>query len=75
MAKQILIVDDENSVTRYLYRTLRDEKYALHIANCGKQALKVVRENHIDMVITDLKMPGMTGYELLNKIKGNYSGL
>lgn len=66
----ILIVDDEENVSRLLNKIFAKEGYITRIANNGNEALKVIDSNEIDIVISDIKMPGMTGIELLKKIRG-----
>lgn len=65
----ILIVDDENNVTNLLEKVFIKKSYATHKADCGEAALKVIDSHQVDLVITDIKMPGMTGIELISKIK------
>jgi DNA-binding NtrC family response regulator len=70
MKKQaILIVDDENNVTNLLEKVFVKVGYIVYKADCGEVALKVIDSHQIDVVITDIKMPGMTGIELISKIK------
>ncbi len=63
--KQILVVDDEPNLRRVLSAQLSRDGYDVHTAEDGEQALSVIRDNHIDLVITDLRMPKMDGMELL----------
>ena len=63
--KQILVVDDELNLRRVLSARLSRDGYDVHTAEDGEQALSVIRDNHIDLVITDLRMPKMDGMELL----------
>lgn len=72
MSKRILIVDDEESITRYLYRTLRDKKFEIEIANSGPEGLKILENKPIDLIISDMRMPEMTGFELLSIVKQIY---
>ena len=65
----ILIVDDEENVSKLLNKIFIKEGYITHTANNGEEALKVLDRNQVDIVITDIKMPGMTGIELLKHIK------
>lgn len=65
----ILIADDEINVTKLLEKVLVKEGYNTYIASCGSEALNIIYNNHIDIVITDIKMPGMSGIELLSEIK------
>lgn len=61
----ILIVDDEDGVRNALRRSLRKDPYDLHFAASGPEALEILAERSIDMVLSDHLMPGMTGLELL----------
>ncbi len=65
----ILIVDDEKNYRVVLEALLAPEGYEVLTAGAGREALKLVREADIDLVITDMKMPGMSGMELLEEIK------
>jgi two-component system, NtrC family, response regulator AtoC len=65
---QILVADDEPSMRTVLRAMLEHDGYEVHVAADGAEALAVIEENHIDIVITDLKMPGMDGMELLRQI-------
>ncbi|HMJ11446.1 MAG TPA: sigma-54 dependent transcriptional regulator [Polyangiaceae bacterium] len=66
--RRILIVDDEPSVRSGLEKLLAREGYAIDVADDGVGALAVLRERTPDLVITDLRMPNMDGYELLHRI-------
>lgn len=63
--EQILVVDDEANIRRVLSAQLAREGYEVHTAEDGEQALGVLREHHIDLVITDLRMPKVDGMEVL----------
>ncbi len=66
-AKQILIVDDEPNLRRVLGAQLSRDGYEIHQAADGREALECLRENHIDLLITDLRMPVLDGMGLLRK--------
>ena len=66
--KQILVVDDELNLRRVLRAQLERDGYDVHTAEDGEQALSLLREHHIDLVITDLRMPKVDGMELLRRI-------
>ncbi|MCB9227729.1 MAG: sigma-54 dependent transcriptional regulator [Chitinophagales bacterium] len=66
MAK-ILIVDDERSIRNTLKEILEYEKYKVDEAEDGAKGLKMIQENHYDVVILDIKMPKMDGIEVLEK--------
>ena len=66
--EKILIVDDEQSMVQFLSVLLKREGYDVRVAQSGAKALELLREDTADVVMTDLKMPGMDGVELLEKI-------
>jgi len=68
-ADKILVVDDEQSMTQFLSIVLRKEGYVVTAVNNGRDALEKVKADSYDVVITDIKMPGMDGIQLLNQIK------
>jgi two-component system response regulator AtoC len=63
--KQILVVDDEANLRKVLVAQLSSEGYDIHTANDGAEAKELLAEHHIDLVITDLRMPKVDGMELL----------
>ncbi len=65
----ILIVDDEKHYPMILGQVLEEEGYASLTATSGMEALDILNSQLIDLVLTDVKMPGMTGIDLLEKIK------
>jgi two-component system response regulator AtoC len=65
--KQVLIVDDEPNLRKILSAQLTRDGYDVMIAEDGEQGLSMLREHHIDMVITDLKMPKVDGMTLLKE--------
>ncbi len=65
----ILVVDDEEAVLRLFQRILKKKEYAVLMANKGKTALEQVERKRPNLVILDLKMPGMNGIEILRRIK------
>jgi two-component system NtrC family response regulator len=70
MAKgNILVVDDEVVICKSIQRILSPEGYEVKTALSGEEALEKISQESFDIVITDLKMPGMDGMELLAKIK------
>lgn len=73
--KNILVVDDEKAQREILEMILTTEGYAVTTASSGEAALKFVREHHFDLVLTDLKMTGMDGIELLGKLLGLESSI
>src|SRR6478735_11255410 len=70
MAKgRILVVDDEANARTALAELLRDEGYAVETAADGFKALPKLEEFSPDVVVTDLKMPGLSGLELMDKVR------
>ncbi|MDY6852528.1 MAG: response regulator, partial [Thermodesulfobacteriota bacterium] len=68
----ILCVDDEGNILSALKRSLRKEKYNLLLASSGTEALKVLSENEVQLVMSDQRMPGMDGTEFLSKVKEKF---
>src|SRR2546427_2641927 len=68
-AEKILVVDDEQSMAQFLAIVLRKEGYQVTTVNNGRDALEKVKTDNFDVVITDIKMPGMDGIQLLQGIK------
>jgi two-component system response regulator AtoC len=68
MAK-ILIVDDESFICENLERILKEEQYHTVIAQDGRTALGSIRDESIDLVFLDLKLPDISGIDILKKIK------
>ncbi len=64
----ILVVDDEKNIREGLGRSLEMDGYNILLAGNGKEGLELININEIDLVISDLKMPEMSGDELLEKI-------
>ena len=68
-AEKILVVDDEQSMTQFLSIVLRKEGFEVTAVSNGRDALERVKAENFDAIITDIKMPGMDGIQLLNHIK------
>ena len=66
---RILVVDDEASIRDVLAKALALDDYAVDLAEDGETALRLARATPYDLLITDLKMPGMDGIELQHRIK------
>lgn len=65
----ILVVDDEPNYQIVLAELLRDEDYEVFTADSGTAALPIVQDTDLDLVISDMKMPGMDGIEFMKRIK------
>ncbi|WP_028590077.1 response regulator [Paenibacillus massiliensis] len=70
--QNILFVDDSPMVLSLLERTLMQEAFIMHTANTPKEALQVLKEQPIDVVVSDLLMPGLDGLKFLRMIKEDY---
>ena len=66
--KSILVVDDEKSQREILEMILSGEGYDVTTASSGEAAMKFVADRHFDLVLTDLKMTGMSGLDLLKEL-------
>ncbi|MFO0664931.1 MAG: sigma-54 dependent transcriptional regulator [Polyangiaceae bacterium] len=73
--KQVLIVDDEPNLRKILAAQLSRDGYDVMTAEDGAEGLSLLRENHIDLVVTDLKMPKVDGMELLREALREAPGL
>lgn len=69
---KILVVDDEKNIRNGLARSLEMEGYDLFMAENGTEALKELLKTEVDLIISDLKMPGMGGEALLKKVVAQY---
>jgi DNA-binding NtrC family response regulator len=71
----ILIVEDEAKMRRLLELNLGEDGFTTFSAGDGEVGLKMLRENSIDLVLTDLKLPGMNGLEFLQAVKRQNAAL
>jgi two-component system, response regulator, stage 0 sporulation protein F len=67
--KKILVADDEMSIRLLYSEELKEEGYEVYLASNGREALEVVEKVPLDLVILDIKMPEMSGIEVLRQIK------
>lgn len=72
---RILVVDDDESLRRVTEVQLQQSGYDVLTAASGQEALDILQKRPADVVITDLKMPGMSGLELLMRIRTDYPEL
>lgn len=72
MDRTILLVDDEENITSALTRVLRREGYNILRANSGKEGLALLDQHRVGVIISDQRMPEMTGTEFLSKVRELY---
>ena len=69
MSKKIMIVDDEHDVVDAVRTMLEAEGYEVVSAYSGKECLRKLKEEKVDLLLLDIRMPGMDGWEVLRKLK------
>ncbi len=69
MEQTLLIVDDEENILRSLKRLLHSDGYRILTANRGKEALELIEKHKVAVIVSDQRMPEMSGIELINKAK------
>lgn len=67
--KKVLIVEDEAPLALALGNTLQQEGYAVTTAQDGEEGLRVALQMHPDVILADLKLPKMTGIDMIKKIR------
>jgi HD-like signal output (HDOD) protein len=75
MAKCLLFVDDEENVLSSLKRAFFDTDYEILFATGGLKALDIIRNEKVDMVVSDMRMPGMDGYSFLQIVREEYPSI
>jgi two-component system cell cycle response regulator len=68
----ILVVDDEESIREVIEEAIQHVGYACSTAASGEEALRFLEENHVDVVISDIRLPGLNGFELTEIVKKKY---
>lgn len=71
-SRVLLLVDDEKNILAALNRLLRQDKYHILTASSGEDALQILSSTAVDVIVSDQRMPGMTGVEFLRIAKGLY---
>lgn len=72
MNRTLLLVDDEENILRALKRLLRRDGYTILTANGGRQGLELLQSNDVGVIISDQRMPEMSGVEFLSQVKEEY---
>jgi two-component system, response regulator, stage 0 sporulation protein F len=75
MSEKVLIVDDQYGIRILLNEVLQKEGYDTYQAANGLQALEIVQENVPDLILLDMKIPGMDGIEILKRVKALYPNM
>ena len=70
-APQIMVVDDDQDTVAILARHLQREGFVPIEANSGAQCLKLVQENEVDVILLDLMMPDMDGFQVVRELRAN----
>ena len=68
-----MVVDDDQDIVKLITKSLRFEQFEAIPAYSGKEALSILKENHIDFVVLDIMMPEMDGLEVCRNIRNNYN--
>ena len=71
MSKRLLVVDDEPNLLRAVAACLKAEDYEVRTARSGHEALLQLAESVPDLIISDIRMPGMDGYRLARQLRGS----
>ncbi len=71
MLKRLLVVDDEPNLLQAVAAVLRDERFEIETARSGRDALVAVARNLPDLIVSDVRMPGMDGFQLARKLRAS----
>ncbi|MDI1241895.1 MAG: response regulator transcription factor [bacterium] len=69
MSRRLLIVDDEPNLLRAVAAVLRDESFDVKTARSGREALTMIAQDPPDLIVSDVRMPGIDGYELARRLR------
>ena len=72
-AKKLLLVEDEEELVKIVETYFRDEGYDVRIAMNGEEGLRVLKEFHPDIIVSDVKMARMDGFEFYEHLRNNPS--
>jgi len=71
MAKSIVVADDDPDILSIVSMSLEMQGYEVHKATNGREAVDQVHAHHPDLIILDMMMPVMSGYEAITELKGD----
>jgi DNA-binding NtrC family response regulator len=74
-SKTVLFVDDDERMLASLRRAFIDEPYTTLLAHGAREAIDLLEKNEVDVLVTDLRMPDMSGLDLLEIVKSEYPGI
>ena len=72
---RLLIIDDDEDVRLLLRDLLEESDYEVQVAQCGEDALKMIRMSTYDLIVTDLRLTGMHGLEVIKEVKAIDAGI
>jgi len=68
----ILIVDDETDILNLFRELLSRQGYSVFTAESGEEALEILNRHSVDLLLADLKMPGLNGFRLIQQVRRNF---
>ncbi len=71
---KILVADDEAMMRNLILKILESEGYQVSVVSSADEALEKLKDETYDLLLTDVKMPGMTGFDLLKQVKVEWPG-
>lgn len=73
--KKILVVDDEPGIRDLMFDSLEEEGYCILLASNGEIAITILNDNKFDLIVTDVHMPVMDGFDFILECKQNYDNI
>src|SRR5712692_459797 len=67
---RILLVEDERRVASFVCRALRENAYAVDLAETGEKALEMAKETPYDSILLDVRLPGLSGIQVCRELRG-----
>lgn len=71
----ILVVDDDKNTRRLFAAVLKNDNYTVYTACNGREALELMDKKHVDLVVLDIMMPGMDGYEFTSELREMHNNI